>query len=83
MRLAGHTPDPVALARCDLAPHPMPPRDGLAAVASNSFGIAVSVLAIAPTPELGRALSRSKIASALRRGGRKINVDKGPVNDFV
>ena len=37
---------------------------------------AVSVLAIAPTPELGKALSRSKIAAALRRGGRKINVDK-------
>lgn len=37
---------------------------------------AVSVLAIAPTPELGRALSLSKIASALRRGGRQLNVDK-------
>jgi hypothetical protein len=34
------------------------------------------VLAIAPTPALGRGLSRSKIASALRRGGRTRNVDK-------
>ena len=39
-------------------------------------GDAVSVLAIAPTPELGKALSRSKIAAALRRGGRKLNVDR-------
>ncbi len=37
---------------------------------------AVSVLVIAPTPELGKALSLSKIASALRRGGRQLNVDK-------
>ena len=31
---------------------------------------------VAPTPELGRALSRSKIASALRRGGRQRNVER-------
>lgn len=36
---------------------------------------ALAVLAIAPTPELGRTLSRSKIASALRRGGRQRNVE--------
>lgn len=36
---------------------------------------ATSVLKIAPTPELGRRLSRSKIASALRRGGRVRNVE--------
>jgi transposase len=36
---------------------------------------AVAVLSIAPTPELGRRLSRSKIAAALRRGGRQRNVD--------
>jgi hypothetical protein len=36
---------------------------------------AVAVLAIAPTPELGRQLSRSKIAAALRRGGRLRNID--------
>ncbi|MDP9243028.1 MAG: IS110 family transposase, partial [Actinomycetota bacterium] len=36
---------------------------------------AVAVLAIAPTPELGRRLSRSKIGAALRRGGRTRNVD--------
>jgi hypothetical protein len=36
---------------------------------------ALAVLAIAPTPELGRTLSRSKISSALRRGGRQRNLD--------
>ena len=36
---------------------------------------ALAVLAIAPTPELGRLASRSKLAAALRRGGRKRNVD--------
>jgi len=34
------------------------------------------VLAIAPTPTLGRRLSLSKIASALRRGGRQRRVDQ-------
>ena len=38
-------------------------------------GDARSVLALAPTPTLGRGLSRSKIASALRRGGRQRRVD--------
>jgi hypothetical protein len=37
---------------------------------------AISVLSIAPTPATGRQLSRSKIASALRRGGRSRNIDK-------
>jgi len=36
---------------------------------------ALVVLAMAPTPELGRAISRSKIASALRKGGRQRNVE--------
>jgi len=36
---------------------------------------ALAVLGIAPTPELGRLLSLSKIASALRSGGRQRNVD--------
>jgi transposase len=35
-----------------------------------------AVLAIAPTPASGRTLSRSKIASALRRGGRQRRVDE-------
>ncbi len=35
---------------------------------------ALEVLRVAPTPELGRALSRSKIAAALRRGGRQRRV---------
>lgn len=38
-------------------------------------GDAVEVLAIAATPEQGRSLSRAKIASALRRGGRQLNID--------
>jgi transposase len=37
---------------------------------------ALSVLAVAPTPELGRGLSLSKIAAALRRGGRQRNVER-------
>ena len=37
---------------------------------------ALAVLAIAPTPSLGRRLSVSKIASALRRGGRQRRTDQ-------
>ena len=37
---------------------------------------ALAVLAIAPTPAQGRMLSRSKIAAALRRGGRQRRVDE-------
>lgn len=36
---------------------------------------ALAVLSIAPTPERGRGLSRSKIESALRRSGRQRNVE--------
>ena len=36
---------------------------------------AIAVLKIAPTPELGRRLSRSKIAAALRRAGRLRNLE--------
>jgi hypothetical protein len=36
---------------------------------------ALAVLAIAPSPEQGRALSISKISSALRRAGRQRNVE--------
>jgi hypothetical protein len=39
-------------------------------------GDALAVLAVAPTPVLGRALSRSKIAAALRRGGRQRRVEE-------
>ena len=35
---------------------------------------ALAVLAVAPTPSLGRQLSVSKIASALRRGGRMVRL---------
>jgi hypothetical protein len=37
---------------------------------------ALEVLRVAPTPELGRGLSRSKVAAALRRGGRQRRVDE-------
>ena len=37
---------------------------------------ALEVLRIAPTPELGRTLSRAKIAAALRRGGRQRRSDE-------
>jgi transposase len=37
---------------------------------------ALAVLAVAPTPSLGRQLSRSKIAAALRRAGRQRRVDE-------
>jgi transposase len=36
---------------------------------------ALAVLAKAPTPELGRRLSTAQIAAALRRGGRRRNVE--------
>jgi hypothetical protein len=39
-------------------------------------GDALAVLAVAPTPVLGRGLSRSKIAAALRRGGRQRRVEE-------
>jgi transposase len=39
-------------------------------------GDALAVLAIAPTPALGRRLSLSKTASALRRGGRQRRVEE-------
>lgn len=41
-----------------------------------THGDAIAVLEIAPTPDLGRTLSKAKIASALRRGGRKLHIDK-------
>jgi transposase len=37
-------------------------------------GDGLAVLQLAPTPELGRQLSRAKIAAALRRGGRQRNL---------
>jgi transposase len=37
---------------------------------------ALAVLAVAPTPEQGRRLSQAKAVSALRRGGRKRNLDR-------
>lgn len=37
---------------------------------------ALAVLAAAPTPDQARRLSRTKIAAALRRGGRQRNIDR-------
>jgi hypothetical protein len=39
-------------------------------------GDALAVLAVAPTPTLGAGLSRSKIAAALRRGGRQRRIEE-------
>ncbi len=39
-------------------------------------GDVLAVLALAPTPTLGRQLSRSKIESALRRGGRQRRIEQ-------
>lgn len=48
---------------------------GLVAFDDLGSGDALAVLAAAPNPTLGRALSRSKIAAALRRGGRQRRID--------
>ena len=37
---------------------------------------AVAVLSIAPTPTIGRAMSRAKLVSTLKRGGRQRNLEK-------
>jgi hypothetical protein len=48
----------------------------LAAFDDLASGDALEVLRVAPTPTLGAGLSRSKIAAALRRGGRQRRVDE-------
>jgi transposase len=48
----------------------------LVAFTELASGDALAVLAVAPTPALGRQLSRAKIASALRRGGRQRRIDE-------
>ncbi len=56
-RLKGEAmPAAEALARVGMTPHPMPPRDGLAAVAVNSYGLAQAAV------QIGRA------GQVLRRG---------------
>ena len=47
----------------------------LAAFDDLTSGDAVEVLRLAPAPGLGAALSRTKIAAALRRGGRQRRID--------
>jgi transposase len=48
----------------------------LAAFGDIAAPEAIEVLAMAPTPTLGRRLSRSKIAAALRRGGRQRGIEE-------
>jgi transposase len=48
----------------------------LVAFADLASGDARTVLAMAPTPALGRRLSQSKIAAALRRGGRQRRIQE-------
>jgi transposase len=48
----------------------------VAAFDDLASGDALAVLAVAPTPGQGRRLSRSKIAAALRRGGRQRRVEE-------
>jgi len=48
----------------------------LVAFEDLTSGDALEVLRVAPTPALGALLSRSKIASALRRGGRQRRIDQ-------
>ena len=40
---------------------------------------AVAVLSVAPTPALGRSLSRTKLVAALKRGGRQRQIEKRAV----
>jgi transposase len=47
----------------------------LVAFDNLASGDALEVLGMAPTPELGKTLSLSKIAAALRRGGRQRRID--------
>jgi len=42
-------------------------------------GDTLAVLAVAPTPTLGRGLTRSKIAAALKRGGRQRRIEQRSV----
>jgi len=51
----------------------------LAAFSELGHGDALAVLALAPTPAQGRRLSQSKIASALRRGGRQRRIEQRTV----
>jgi hypothetical protein len=48
----------------------------LVAFENLTSGDALEVLRVAPTPTLGAGLSRSKIASALKRGGRQRRIDE-------
>jgi transposase len=48
----------------------------LAAFDNLASGDALETLMVAPTPTLGMGLSRSKIAAALKRGGRQRRIDQ-------
>ena len=56
---------------------PWRPAGALAAFGTHLASTdSVAILAIVPTPELRRGRSRSKIASALRKGGRQRNLER-------
>ena len=61
-----------ALARCGLAPHPMPPRDGLAAVGTNSFGLAKSAVQVL---RAGRLMRQAMAQGALAAQAMGLNRD--------
>ncbi|MFB2595294.1 aromatic amino acid lyase [Paracoccus sp. p4-l81] len=72
VRMGGETlPAGVALARCGLRPHPMPPRDGLAAVGTNSFGLAKSA---AQVLRAGRLLRQAMAQAVL--GAQAMGLDR-------
>jgi hypothetical protein len=62
--------------RCDRHFVSTPPAALCAFGTDLSNSDATAVLGIAPTPKLGRQLSRSKIAAALRAGGRSRNIER-------
>lgn len=68
-RLGGQTLDAgQALARCGLTPHPMPARDGLAAVGTNSFGLAKSAVQVLRAGGLMRQAMAQAVLGAQAMG---------------
>ena len=72
-RLKGEAmPAAEALARVGMRPHPMPPRDGLAAVAVNSYGLAQAALQV---ERAGLALRRGMALAAFGAQAMGLNRD--------
>ena len=72
-RLKGEAmPAAEALARVGMTPHPMPPRDGLAAVAVNSYGLAQTAMQVA---RAGLALRRGMALAMLGAQAMGLNRD--------